>query len=175
MPIFSRVTALKAATVASLGLFVMLVRSTGALQGAPEAASETANAQPATTLAASATPTPSSEPVPTPVPTRTPTPAPASGYRDGTYTATSSYRTPGGTQSIRVTLVISGGTIVDSTVTGLASGKTSQAFQQDFIANYQPFVTGRKLDQLNLTKVSSSSLTPNGFNRAVANIQGQAS
>jgi hypothetical protein len=181
MPIFSRVTALKAATVASIGLFVMLVRSTGALQGTQTTAgNDAANAQPDTVtqaLEATTTPTPTeAAPSATPVPTRTPTPAPAvtSKFRDGTYTASGSYRTPGGTQSIIVTLTISKDIITRSSVTENAQGNTSEAFQGDFIANYQPLVIGRQLDQLSLTKVSSSSLTPNGFNRAVDSIEGQA-
>jgi hypothetical protein len=110
------------------------------------------------------------------VPTRTPTPVPkpTTKFRNGTYTATGTYRTPGGNESIRVTLTISNDVVTNSTVTSLAQGNTTKAFQQDFIANYRSLVVGRQLDQLNLTKVSSSSLTPNGFNRATDTIEGQA-
>lgn len=95
-------------------------------------------------------------------------------FRNGTYFAIGSYSTPGGTQSINVTLVVSDDTIVDSSVTGTAASQPSKNYQQDFIAHYKPFVIGKKIDELSLSKVSSSSLTPIGFNDATDDIESQA-
>lgn len=110
-------------------------------------------------------------------PSPTPTPAPAtnsSGYKDGTYTATASYRTPERNEDLTVTLTLKNGVVVDSKVTAQAKDPSSKLYQSEFIQNYKQFVTGKNIDTLSLTRVAGSSLTPNGFNAAVAQIKIQA-
>ncbi len=107
----------------------------------------------------------------------TPTPAPAtnsSGYKDGTYTAMASYRTPERNEDLTVTLTLKNGVVVDSKVTAQAKDPSSKLYQSEFIQNYKQFVTGKNIDTLSLTRVAGSSLTPNGFNAAVAQIKIQA-
>jgi hypothetical protein len=70
--------------------------------------------------------------------------------------------------------VISNDIVVDSAVTGNANSQPSQLYQSKFIDNYKPYVIGKKIDQLYLTKISGSSLTPLGFNSATDNIENQA-
>lgn len=95
-------------------------------------------------------------------------------YTDGTYTAQGNYVSPGGPRSVDVTIVLEEGVITDSTFVGGADDPTSQRFQGEFAANYQPMVVGKNIDEVDLTKVSGSSLTPQGFMDAITTIKEQA-
>ena len=95
-------------------------------------------------------------------------------YKDGTYSATGNYNSPGGAETIGVMIVLKNGIIVDSTVTPMAFRPASKMIQADFTANYKQFVTGKNIDEVNLDKVSGSSLTPIGFNDALTQVKAQA-
>ena len=95
-------------------------------------------------------------------------------YKDGTYTADGNYLSPGGAESITVTLTLKDNIVTDATVISHATIANSIHYQGVFIANYKPLVIGKDISTLNLTKVSGSSLTPKGFNDAVAKIKVQA-
>ncbi len=97
-----------------------------------------------------------------------------SSYKDGTYTAVGSYTTPAGIDSLPVTLTIKDGVITEASSTSPASNVTSQKFQQDFSKNIKQLVVGKKLSEVRLDKVSGGSLTPKGFNDAVATIKKEA-
>ncbi len=129
--------------------------------------------QPSSTPSPTPIPTPTSTPLPTPTPVPTPTPI-VYKYRNGTYSASGSYNTPGGSEPLGVSLQIVNDKVVASTVTAQATGATSLFYQNDFIANYGPYVNGKSLDTLSLGKVAMSSLTPNGFNVAASSIRAQA-
>jgi hypothetical protein len=96
-------------------------------------------------------------------------------YKAGTYTATGSYRTPESFESITVSLAVAGdGTITDSSVQQTASNSESEQYQAAFRNNYKQYVVGKKLSDVNLGYVSGSSLTSNGFDEALGQIQSQA-
>jgi len=117
---------------------------------------------------------------PTPTPTTTPTPKPSPSptphytYRDGTYSADGTFDTPAGIETIGITLVISKDKVVDTSAVDKASNPTSQSYTNDFINNFRSYVIGKSLSSLSLGKISSASLTPNGFNNAAASIRSQA-
>ncbi|MEP9413355.1 FMN-binding protein [Gordonia sp. VNQ95] len=95
-------------------------------------------------------------------------------YRNGTYTATGHYTTPGGEQQIGVTV-----TLDDSTITAVELDRsqtrgTSAEFQQKFASGIDAEVVGKNIDDLDVSKVSGSSLTSGGFNDAIAQIKTQA-
>lgn len=114
-------------------------------------------------------------PAPTPVPIPAPSPKPtASTYKDGTYTAVGTYESPAGPEAIDVTLTLKGDVITDTTVVGEATNRKSISMQGQFIDNYKPQVIGKKIQDVNLTKVSGSSLTPIGFNDALTKIESKA-
>lgn len=102
------------------------------------------------------------------------TQAPAGVYKDGTYTATGNYVTPGGARAVDVTLTLKGGVITDSTFVGKATDPTTKRFQTEFGNNYKPMVVGKNIDEVSLTKVSGSSLTSKGFTDALDKIKAQA-
>lgn len=98
----------------------------------------------------------------------------SSSYKDGTYTATGSYQTPGGRESIDVTVTLSGGTITEATVEQNAISGEAEEYQSKFVSGYKSQVVGKKINEVSLTRVAGSSLTPNGFNSAIDDIESQA-
>lgn len=97
-----------------------------------------------------------------------------SAYKDGTYTAVGTYTSPGGTEELGVTLTLANGVITDSEVEVKATRPISKTRQEDFAAHYKDMVVGKDIADLELGKVSGSSLSPKGFNDAVAKIKEEA-
>jgi uncharacterized protein with FMN-binding domain len=110
-----------------------------------------------------------SVPPPATVPKKT-----ASVYKDGTYTATGSYMSPGGEDQITVTLTLANDVITAVSVTPAAGDWTSQRYQSYFASGYKQYVVGQNIDNVNLTYVSGPSLTPAGFDDAISQIKAQA-
>lgn len=97
-----------------------------------------------------------------------------SAYKDGTYQASGSYSTPEGTESIDVSITLQDGVVSASSVTDRSRDSESQFYNENFIGSYKSFVVGKKLNEIQLGIVAGSSLTPNGFNRALESIKQQA-
>ncbi len=97
----------------------------------------------------------------------------ADTYADGTYEATGSYANPGGESSVDVTLTVADNAVTEVEVAPGASG-TSLSYQQQFIAGIDQEVVGKSLNDIEVTKVSGSSLTSGGFNEALAQIKSEA-
>lgn len=95
-------------------------------------------------------------------------------YADGTYSATGEYRSPEGQQSIDVTVTLAENTIRDITATGTADSGTSQQYQDKFESGYKAEVVGKNINEVNLSRVAGSSLTPQGFNDAISKIKDDA-
>lgn len=95
--------------------------------------------------------------------------------KDGVYSTTGNYVSPAGPETIDVTLTVKDGLIADASVKANATNPISLKLQGMFIDGYKEFVIGKKLSDLSLSKVSGSSLTPKGFNEALAEIRTQAS
>lgn len=98
----------------------------------------------------------------------------STGYKDGTYSATGNYQTPGGRESIDVTVTLSSGAITDATVEQNARGGEAEEYQNKFVSSFKSQVVGKKIDEVSLSRVAGSSLTPNGFNSAIKDIANQA-
>jgi uncharacterized protein with FMN-binding domain len=118
--------------------------------------------------------TTASNTTPTPQTTEQPATTTPASYKDGSYTATGNYSSPGGRESMGVTVVIKNGKVSDSSLKLHPSGPTAQEYQSQFDAGYKSQVTGRSLDEINLSRVSGSSLTSQGFNAALEQIKQQA-
>ena len=95
-------------------------------------------------------------------------------YTDGTYTADGSYQAPSGTESITVELTLADDHITDITVTPHATNPTAKGMQTNFAGGIADEVVGQDIDQLNVTRVSGSSLTSGGFKIAIAAIKEDA-
>ena len=99
----------------------------------------------------------------------------ATTYTAGDYTAEGSYQTPGGQQSVEVEVTLAeDGTISAVTVTPQADGGNSEQFQTKFAGGIADEVVGTKIDDLDVSKVSGSSLTSSGFNAAIDEIKDEA-
>lgn len=121
-------------------------------------------------VATSVTPTPTT---PTPV---TPTPVATDNrkYKDGAYTATGNYMAPSGNEHIVVSLTIKNDKVTAVTSTSPSSNREAKRFQGFFSSGVSGAVVGKSIDQVNLTVISGSSLTPEGFMDALAKIKLQA-
>jgi uncharacterized protein with FMN-binding domain len=95
-------------------------------------------------------------------------------YKDGTYSATGSYLSPGGDEKIGVTLTLKDDLITNASVTPEPVSPEGKRYQTIFQSNFQPLVVGKNISDVKLTKVSGSSLTSQGFNEALATIETQA-
>lgn len=95
-------------------------------------------------------------------------------YKNGIYSSVGNYISPGGAESIDVQMTLSNDVITHVTVVAKADLPASQFWQEAFIKGHKEFVVGKKIDEVNLTKVSGASLTPKGFNDAIAKIKVQA-
>jgi uncharacterized protein with FMN-binding domain len=98
----------------------------------------------------------------------------SSAYKDGTYTASSFYRTPENREDITVSVTIQGGIVTASTVEQNATNPESEQYQAEFKSGYKQYVIGKSLDSISLSRVSGSSLTSGGFNDALEEIRNQA-
>ena len=74
-----------------------------------------------------------------------------------------------------MTVTLESGVITEAQVVSQAVAPVSKSMQADFIANFKPEVVGKNIDEVQVGKVSGSSLTGIGFNAAVEDIKVQAS
>ena len=95
-------------------------------------------------------------------------------YKNGTYSTTGSYDSPAGMESMGVSIVLKNDIVVDTSITPMAGDGRSQRYQQVFANNYKTYVVGKNIDSINLDVISGSSLTPIGFNDALAQIKAKA-
>lgn len=140
------------------------------LVGAGCAGKTTATADVPTPSIAVGEPNPATPPVTKPTETE-----PKDGvYVDGTYSATGNYVSPAGPEEIAVTLTLKSDIVTDVTVVPKATNPKSVFMQGQFVSGYKALVVGKKIDDVQLTKISGSSLTPIGFNEALVEIKAEA-
>ena len=65
-----------------------------------------------------------------------------------------------------MTLTLAGGSVSDVHITQHPSNPNTRKFQGEFAGGIQSQIVGRKLDEMNVSKVAGSSLTSGGFNQA---------
>ena len=94
--------------------------------------------------------------------------------KDGHYTALGNYTSPGGASAVSVALTLKGGSVTALKVTPKAENPTAQQYESQFASGVNAKAVGKKLSDLNVTKVSGSSLTSQGFDKAIAAIEAKA-
>jgi uncharacterized protein with FMN-binding domain len=141
----------------------------------------TGTAAPTTAPTTAAKPSTSTAPstAPTAAPTPTPTPSPSasvasSAYKDGNYSATGTYNSPGGKETMRVTLDLADDVITDLAVTSVSINSTAVPYENAFEGGIQSIVVGKDIDSINVGPVAGSSLSSIGFNRAITTIKASA-
>lgn len=98
----------------------------------------------------------------------------AANYKNGTYSASESYLTPGGTEAITVTLSVANDRVTSVSVEQNASNHESADYQDRFAAKYKSKVVGKALSSLNLSRISGASDTTRGLNDALGAIRSKA-
>lgn len=110
-----------------------------------------------------------------PVSTPVTTPAATSVYKDGSYSTTATYNSPGGTQNLGVTLSLKNDVIVSVSIQNLATVQICMMYENAFSQGISSVVVGKSLASLgSIGAVNGSSLTPHAFNSAVTAIKAQA-
>ena len=110
-----------------------------------------------------------------PAPSTTQTPNQTSKYKDGTYTATGSYVSPGGPESVEIQTTLKDGKISDVNVTPKATNSKSVRYQGLFADGIKGVIVGKSLDSnLDIGVVNGSSLTGMGFTQAIDLVRQQA-
>lgn len=99
---------------------------------------------------------------------------PIASYKDGTYNAEGMYTSPGGAESIDVSITLKDGVVTGANVVSNATRPISKKMQSSFIGGFKEQVVGKNIDEINITKVSASSLTPKGFKDALEKIKVEA-
>lgn len=95
-------------------------------------------------------------------------------YKDGSYTATGSYGTPGGVEDLKVTVTLKDGKITEASFAGTPKGPISKKLQDKFNEGFKEMVVGKPVNGLALGVVNGSSLTPKGFMDALEKIKSEA-
>lgn len=96
-------------------------------------------------------------------------------YKDGTYSATGSYNSPGGLDKVGVSITLKDDIVTAAVFTPMPGDPRSADFQSKFAGGYKASVVGKNINDIKVGKVSGSSLTSIGFNAALEEIKVQAS
>lgn len=97
-----------------------------------------------------------------------------SSYVDGDYSAEGSYQSPGGSETIGVSITIEDDVVTAVTVTPEADRSDSIKYQTAFASGIADEVVGKAIDELSVSVVAGSSLTSEGFNAALESIKADA-
>jgi uncharacterized protein with FMN-binding domain len=97
-----------------------------------------------------------------------------SPYKNGTYSASAQYTSPGGVEGVELTVTLKNGSVTESELKTEPAASESREYQAKFQSGYKDQVVGKPVDSINLSRVSGSSLTSGGFNDALAQIKEQA-
>jgi uncharacterized protein with FMN-binding domain len=99
---------------------------------------------------------------------------PGASYKDGTYSADGTYKSPNGTETVGVQLTLASGKVSAVEITQHPSNPNTRKFQGEFAGGIAEQVVGKSLDEIKVSKIAGSSLTSGGFNQAVEAIKTQA-
>ena len=111
---------------------------------------------------------------PNPTPTPTPIPAPAGKYKNGTFSTTGSYNSPGGQDQFGLSITIKNNIVSSATFTPMAMSGSSSRYQMMFNQGFQSQVVGKNIDQVSVGVVNGASLTSMAFMNALQKIKSQA-
>jgi uncharacterized protein with FMN-binding domain len=107
-------------------------------------------------------------------PDAAPDAATTGSYTDGTYTESADYTSPGGTETVEVTVTLADGVITEVEAVGDGDNPNSKRYQGEFSDGIADVVVGKSIDEISVDKVAGSSLTSAGFNDAIDAIKADA-
>jgi uncharacterized protein with FMN-binding domain len=98
-----------------------------------------------------------------------------SSYKDGTYTASQSYRVPhGGQNTVKATVVIASGKITAVTTSNDYTDGESGMYIQDFESSVSGMMVGKSMGSMMSSRIGGASLTSSAFYNALDTIATQA-
>jgi len=92
-------------------------------------------------------------------------------YADGQYMAVGTYISPGGQETIAVSVTLKNSLLTSVEVTPNATLPISASFQKKFADGIASVVVGKSINEIQLDAISGSSLTPKGFVNALEEIK----
>lgn len=96
-------------------------------------------------------------------------------YKDGEYSASTNYSVPrGATENIEVKLTLKDNIVTSVQNTHVANEHESEQYQNWFEAAIQQKVVGKRIDEVNLSRVGGASLTTEAFKKALSIIKTEA-
>ncbi len=102
------------------------------------------------------------------------TPTITSNYKDGSYTATSNYFVPHGSEAIKVNATLQSGVVASISVSNSENDFDSASYQESFSTAYKSHVLGKKINGLQLDVIAGASDTTQAFNEALSRIASKA-
>ncbi len=100
--------------------------------------------------------------------------AAATGYKDGTYTATATYYVPRGSNSMSAKVTVSGGKVTAVSVNHDYSDRESGMYIDSFESALQSAVVGKSIDGLSLNRIGGATLTTQAFDDALTTVRNEA-
>jgi cytoskeletal protein RodZ len=98
----------------------------------------------------------------------------ASSFKDGEYSAQTTYNYPAGVEDIEVKITLKDGMVTALSNTFSPATPQSELNQGNFQAAINSQVIGKKIDDLKLSRVGGASLTTGGFNKSLEIIKQKA-
>ncbi len=95
-------------------------------------------------------------------------------YKNGTYTAEGTYRSPAKMETIKTDIVLEDGVVKSAVFYENSTNEVSQKLQKMFKEGFEKEVVGKNIEEINLGVVNGSSLTPKGFMDALNKIKTEA-
>ncbi len=159
---------------ASIGAYVLFKgdEATGLTTGTTASTSQTTTPTATTTSPSTSTTATTTTTTTSPSTSTTTT----SGYKDSTYSATSSYSVPhGGYNSITASITVSGGKVTAVTTKNSYTDGESAMYIDSFDSRVSSVVVGSSLGSISLSRVGGASLTTQAFNSVIDQVISQAS
>jgi uncharacterized protein with FMN-binding domain len=94
--------------------------------------------------------------------------------KDGSYTETGHYQSPAGDSTVAVTVTLKSGTIAAVSVVPKTQDPTAQQYEKQFASGIGAVAIGKPITGLQVGAVSGSSLTSQGFEKALDEIRTKA-
>lgn len=95
-------------------------------------------------------------------------------FKDGMYSASSTYYVPHGSESIDVTLTVKDNVVTDSQIQNSEDNPESAQYQEEFASQYRSDVVGKNLGSIQISYIAGASDTTQGFDDALQSIVNQA-
>jgi uncharacterized protein with FMN-binding domain len=111
----------------------------------------------------------------TPITSTTPAESSTNKYKDGTYTDSQAYTVDiGMTESIKVVFTIEGDKVTKIEDTYSKKEAKTKQYQNAFESTIESKVIGKKLDDINLSRIAGASLTTTAFMKAINAVKAAA-